>query len=184
MILICGASASGKTAVLKHLVSHFYYEKMVTTTTRPKRIGEKNGKDYHFLKAPQFNRLKEEGGFIETTHYQGYDYGTQITKIKSRSAVILDPLGINAFFKKRPHKDFIVYIKTPKNIRKERMKKRGDNESLIQKRLETDDLIFDLKLLSHIDLIIEYTNESIEELALKIHLKYKEFKHEIRTQKR
>lgn len=176
MIIICGASASGKTAVLKHLVSTFHYTKMITTTTRPKRLGEEDHKDYFFISEEAFLKLKEEDGFIETTKYNGYWYGTQKAKIKSRQAVILDPDGVNQFYQKRRHQDFIVYFSTPQDIRKSRMEKRLDSSKKIQERLSKDDEIFDPKNLLHIDLMIENDTRTIEEIALEIHTQYRRFK--------
>jgi guanylate kinase len=184
MIIICGASASGKTAVLKALSKKYYYQKMVTTTTRPKRPLEVDGKDYHFLDSKAFENIQKENGFIETTRYNQESYGTQKKYIKARMAVILDPKGVNAFFEKRPHKDFIVFFKTPKEVRKERMLLRGDDLARIEERLLNDDQIFDLNQLSHVDLIIENTDQTIEHMALEIHLEYRRFQNEIRTQKR
>ena len=50
LVVLSGPSGVGKDAVLarmKKLGRPFYY--VVTATTRPKRAGEKNGVDYHFL---------------------------------------------------------------------------------------------------------------------------------------
>ena len=61
MIIIVGASASGKTEITKVLIKDYNYHKCVTTTTRLPRVGEVDGKDYHFLNHETFmNKIKNE----------------------------------------------------------------------------------------------------------------------------
>jgi guanylate kinase len=50
LVVLSGPSGVGKDAVLtrmRKLGRPFHY--VITATTRPKRAGEKNGVDYHFL---------------------------------------------------------------------------------------------------------------------------------------
>ena len=54
MILLAGPSASGKTEIAKILMKDFGIRKVVTHTTRPPRIGEKDGVDYHFVTREEF----------------------------------------------------------------------------------------------------------------------------------
>ena len=49
MILLIGASASGKTEIAKELTKLFGIEKAITTTTRLPRINEKNGVEFFFF---------------------------------------------------------------------------------------------------------------------------------------
>ena len=60
MIVLVGASASGKTEIAKLIIKNHGFEKMVTTTTRPMRVGEVKDVDYHFLTKEEF--LKSEFG--------------------------------------------------------------------------------------------------------------------------
>ena len=56
MIILVGASASGKTEIAKILYKKGY-KKCVTTTTRQIRPSEVNGIDYHFITKEDFNKL-------------------------------------------------------------------------------------------------------------------------------
>ena len=49
MIILVGASATGKSVVVKKMKDLFNVEKLVTYTTRPMRVGEVNDIDYHFI---------------------------------------------------------------------------------------------------------------------------------------
>ena len=48
----------------------------VSATTRPRREGETEGRDYFFLSEEEFRRWVEEGRFLEWAPYCGYLYGT------------------------------------------------------------------------------------------------------------
>lgn len=47
LTILIGMSASGKDAILRELVANHGFREIVTTTTRPMRKGEVNGKDYN-----------------------------------------------------------------------------------------------------------------------------------------
>ena len=76
MIVLAGPSASGKTEVAKYLASHFNLTKIITTTTRPMRKGEVNGRDYFFVTIEKFNEMVENDEFVEYTVYNGNMYGS------------------------------------------------------------------------------------------------------------
>lgn len=78
LTLLVGPTASGKTTVLEGLLHEFPdMRRVVTTTTRPRREKEVNGKDYHFLHPLVFNVKVRLRGFLETGKYGGNLYGTQ-----------------------------------------------------------------------------------------------------------
>ncbi len=175
MLLICGASASGKTEIVKNLVQRYEYHKFITTTTRPKRDHEMDGVDYYFLDPTLFTHLKEEDAFIETTEYAGHFYGSRADTTHPHMVAILDPKGINAFHRVRPGQDFIVLITAEKETRKYRMLKRNDNLNVIWTRLDSDDVTFAKDQFDHIDL--ELTNDTglLETVAHQVHVAYQTF---------
>jgi guanylate kinase len=175
MVIICGASASGKTELSKLMRQTYGYQKMITCTTRPPRDFEMDGVDYHFLSEEWFNVLKNDGAFIETTQYQTNQYGTRIQDIHVNAILIVDPPGANVFFTQRPHQDMIVLIQSPKDLRRGRMLRREKDVSEIGRRLETDDAIFDPKQFHHLDLILKNDNQPMAELAETLHLAYQMF---------
>ena len=64
MIVLSGASASGKTEVAKMLAKKYGITKVVTTTTREKRNGEIHGKDYFFVSKNEFEIMIKEKKFV------------------------------------------------------------------------------------------------------------------------
>ena len=69
IIVISGPSGAGKTTLLnkiflkRNIRSSFI--KGISYTTRPKRSGEKNGRDYYFVSKDKFLSLAESSFFLE-----------------------------------------------------------------------------------------------------------------------
>lgn len=77
MIVICAPSGTGKSTLLSRLKKDYpELEWSVSCTTRPMRPGEVNGKDYHFIKAPEFEKQISENMFIEWARVHSNYYGT------------------------------------------------------------------------------------------------------------
>ena len=55
----------------------------VSHTTRAPRRGEENGKHYHFVSVPEFERMIEEGQFVEYAKVYGNYYGTSTQSLES-----------------------------------------------------------------------------------------------------
>ena len=76
MIAILGESASGKSTLQNDFIkAHPEYAKVVLFTTRPPRKDEKDGRDYHFVSKPAFNRLVKSGFFATVEQYNDWYYG-------------------------------------------------------------------------------------------------------------
>ena len=75
MIVLVGESGSGKTTIQKEL-GKLGTKKVVTCTTRPMRVGEKDGEDYIFLSDKEFQKMIDDNGFVEHAEYRGWKYGT------------------------------------------------------------------------------------------------------------
>ena len=96
MIVLAGASASGKTEVAKELAKKYGITKVITTTTRNIRVGESNGKDYFFVSKERFEEMIKEGRFVEHTLYNGNYYGSTKDQIAPNKCVVIDPKGLKA----------------------------------------------------------------------------------------
>ncbi|NLN50891.1 MAG: AAA family ATPase [Acholeplasmataceae bacterium] len=176
MIILVGASASGKTEVAKQLVMNFGYKKCITTTTRTPRQGEEDGVSYHFVSKEEFKKLKMDNAFVESATYQNEYYGTQKKDLITKGIIILEPNGANALIDYLKEKALVVLIYSPKRLRKERMIKRGDQLAKIKPRLKKDDRLFAKKNLTKVDLYLVNKNEPLESLAAKIDNFYQECK--------
>jgi len=173
LLLMVGASASGKTEIAKLLIKDYGFKKMVTTTTRIKRHDEIDGVDYHFLDEETFLEKQKAKSFLEVTLYNNNYYGTALKDIGKDKVLIVDPQGANVFYQKLKDEVTIFFIKTSKELRKERMILRGDAVSQIDERLALDDHYFNEAHLLHIDYIIHNDDHDLNTLTEKIASLYK-----------
>lgn len=181
MIILVGASASGKTEVARRLFRHFGYRKIVTTTTRAPRTNERDGVDYHFIENTRFAHLRECDAFVEVTRYGDYFYGIQKKDIDPHGVVIVDPNGANALVKALLDQVFVVMVETAEMIRKKRMLQRGDSLEDTMKRLRFDRRHFRKENFLRIDHVVSNDQASLEDLANDIHNAYQ--MHRIRRAK-
>jgi guanylate kinase len=94
LLVLSSPSGGGKTSIAKSLLQardDLAYS--VSATTRPRREGEREGEDYHFLTREEFQRRVEAGEFLEWATYAGNLYGTlrgEIDRIveRGRTAVL------------------------------------------------------------------------------------------------
>jgi guanylate kinase len=88
IFVISGPSGSGKTTLLTSLIKDKKVSKLLvkscSLTTRPKRSGEKEGKDYFFVTTPKFQSLLKAKKILEWTRYLGYYYGTPRGPLESQ----------------------------------------------------------------------------------------------------
>ena len=169
MLVLVGASASGKTEIAKILIREYDYQKMVTTTSRKPRQGEVKGVDYHFISPKVFENRINRDAFLEYVKYNDHYYGTPKKGATIEKVLIVEPEGANSIYEKEIPNTVIILLETDEDIRKDRMMQRGDNLIEIIDRLERDQGHFDKTRLRHIDFIVNTTEGTQEELAEKIH---------------
>lgn len=77
-IIISGPEGVGKSAVIEKVMEEHkgVFTPVVRHTTRQPQEGEVDGKDFHFVKALEFNQLRDGDRLIEYGTRDGIDYGT------------------------------------------------------------------------------------------------------------
>lgn len=74
IICLMGFSGSGKDTTMKRLLEqHEDLHGVVSTTTRPMRAGEKEGREYYFVDNAEFNAMLDAGQFLEVRQYNVAD---------------------------------------------------------------------------------------------------------------
>ncbi len=82
LLVLSSPSGAGKTTLTRLIQKNFpdlYFS--ISHTTRPPRPNEVDGKDYHFVDRPTFERLIEEGAFLEWAEVHKNLYGTGIAEV-------------------------------------------------------------------------------------------------------
>jgi guanylate kinase len=77
IFILSAPSGAGKTTLYNSLRKVYPEIKLsVSCTTRARRPGEVNGRDYRFLSEGEFTRMKSRDDFAEWAEVHGYLYGT------------------------------------------------------------------------------------------------------------
>jgi guanylate kinase len=77
MFVLSSPSGAGKTTLSRMLLKFDRNVVLsVSVTTRPKRRGEVNGRDYHFIDRARFNDMVKNGELLEWAEVFGHQYGT------------------------------------------------------------------------------------------------------------
>ena len=119
LIVVSGPSGAGKSSLIREAleaVPELAYS--VSATTRPPRPGEVDGEHYVFLSREEFERLIEEGKFLEWAPYSGNLYGTLEGKVQEmldagRSVILeIELQGARQVRQKRPDAA-MVFVRAP-----------------------------------------------------------------------
>lgn len=83
-----GPSGAGKGTLIRELLRHVpEVEVTVSATTRDRRPGEVDGREYHFLSPEEFFQRIERGEFLEhVTYVSGRRYGTLRSELERSAA--------------------------------------------------------------------------------------------------
>ena len=77
LFIVSSPSGGGKTSLVRALLKTEPEMRLsVSYTTRAARPGEVEGRDYHFVTPPVFERMLEAGEFLESAVIYGNRYGT------------------------------------------------------------------------------------------------------------
>ncbi len=106
LIIISGPGGSGKDTLIAELLKNpdLHLQKLVNHTSRPKRIGEEEGRDYHFVTTAEFENRIARGQMLEyeVMAANGHYYGTDKTGVEKALEIS------NVICKKMPHGSLLL----------------------------------------------------------------------------
>ena len=144
-IVLAGKTCSGKSTIVNKLVSIYGFNRIITYTNRPKRKGEKDDIDYHFITTKDFKKKIEEGFFAEwksyDTEFGTWYYGSALEDLENaedNTIVILTPDGYRDVCEKLEKKPICIYIYANNSTITKRLLARGDDKEEAVRRLEHD----------------------------------------------
>lgn len=174
MFILSSPSGAGKTTIARRLLAEEGTElrMSVSVTTRPMRPGEVDGKDYHFVERPHFDRMVEEDEFLEYAEVFGNCYGTPRAEVRERLKrgedflFDIDWQGTQQLYQ-RAQGDVVRVFLLPPSIEalEQRLRSRGtDSEEVIRGRMDRA-----RAEISHWD-AYDYVviNDDIEECFMKV----------------
>jgi len=156
---------------MRKLGRPFHY--VITATTRPKRAGEKNGVDYHFLSRKEFQQIIEKHQFLEWANVYGNYYGVpkdEITSALSKGVdaiVKVDVQGAATIKEILPQAVFIFL--TPSSVEElEKRLKRRRSESSTDLALRLEKAKGEIKSLPLFDYVITSRQNKLDEVVSQI----------------
>ena len=77
LAVVSGFSGAGKGTLMKELLRRYdNYALSISATTRSRREGEVDGREYFFVSKERFQQMIEEGSLVEYAQYVNHYYGT------------------------------------------------------------------------------------------------------------
>jgi guanylate kinase len=174
LVVLSGPSGVGKDAVLarmEKLGRPFHY--VTTATTRPKRAGEKNGVDYHFLSRKEFQQMIDKHQFLEWANVYDNYYGVpkkEITSALSKGVdtiVKVDVQGAATIKKILPQAVFI-FLMPPSVEELEKRLRRRRSESSTDLALRLEKAKEEIKSLPFFDYVITSRQNKLDEVVSQI----------------
>lgn len=148
LIVICGPSGTGKKTVWSGIITEKKYNTIfsVSMTTRKRRPGEKEGKDYFFVTKKQFDNAIKNNKMLEWAIYVNNIYGTPKNFVKSNLAkgknvfLEIEMQGVlNVIKNWKPKSDLLTIFMAPPSLKElaNRLRKRGtESEVIIKNRIK------------------------------------------------
>lgn len=143
LLVVSGPSGVGKSTLTNRLRDDDRFWISVSATTRSKRIGEKDGVDYHFVSDKEFDQMIDKNEFLEWANFAGAKYGTPrkaVDKALASGKNVVLEIELNGARQVRKNsKDAVlIFIEPPTwEELKSRLEKRGtESEDSTQTRLD------------------------------------------------
>jgi guanylate kinase len=147
IFILSGPSGAGKTTLLNMLLRKKNIQKKfvraISFTTRKQRPGEKEGRDYFFIRKDEFLTLKKEDFFLESQKVFDNYYGTpryfyEKAKEEGKNLILCIDVKGGMYLKSKYKLGKIValFITAPSELHlRSRLKSRVESEETIQKRV-------------------------------------------------
>jgi guanylate kinase len=147
LVVVSSPSGAGKTTLSHKLLDEFKPHLMfsVSYTTRPARVGEREGVDYHFVDGATFQAMIDRGEFAEWAEVHAHRYGTPAWAVREaldrgRNVLFdIDWQGGRQLSQKFPEHTVLVFVLPPSMAELERRLRRRatDSPQAIEQRLKT-----------------------------------------------
>ncbi len=144
MLVLASPSGAGKSSISRALFEDDPNIALsVSVTTRARRTDEIDGKHYHFIDVPTYQRMRADGELLESAEVHGNFYGTPRARVEERLATGRDILfdidyqGTLQLYEKCRADMVTIFILPPsiKELRRRLERRAQDSVGTIEKRL-------------------------------------------------
>lgn len=178
VIIFSAPSGSGKTTIIKRLLSYFpEFEFSISATSRKPRAGETDGHDYYFLSKESFKEKVNNNQFLEWEEvYAGTRYGTlksEIDRIWGNGKIVVfdvDVLGGMRLKEYFGSKALSIFVMPPSiEVLEQRLRIRNtETEEAIQKRLSRSSLELQHSTKFDLTIVNDILENAVEEAKMNI----------------
>jgi guanylate kinase len=138
LFTVSAPSGAGKTSLVNALIRHDRQLRVsVSHTTRPKRPGETDGVDYHFIDAATFQSMLARTEFLEHAQVFGNLYGTSQAWVEQQLRAGIDVIleidwqGAQQVKRLMPRTQAIFILPPSRSTLQQRLTARGQDDSAI-----------------------------------------------------
>jgi guanylate kinase len=143
LLVLSAPSGAGKTTLAKKLLSELPHARLsISTTTRPPRGQETEGREYDFVSESHFRELIAAGEFLEWAEVHSHLYGTRKNALQGSTAGMwtlfdVDLNGGAALKAKFPGAVTVLILPPSLEVLEARLRgRRTESEEAIQRRLD------------------------------------------------
>ena len=142
LVVLSGPSGVGKGTIAKVIAKEPNFALSISCTTRMPRNGEVDGREYFFITRGEFEKKRDEGGFLEYSEHFGNDYGTprDFVMDKLGKKDVLLEIDVNGGLNvKKAYKDAVLVMILPPSLEelKHRLKMRNtETDEQIEQRMQ------------------------------------------------
>ena len=167
VIVISGPSGVGKGTVCKKVSEKTGIRIAISATSRERRKGEVEGKDYYFINEEEFKLRIERGDFLEYAVVYGHYYGTLKSELDEGDVILeIDTQGAMKVLKNHPEVLSIFLLPPSMEELRERIEKRGrEPKEAIEARLKAAEAEIDIGKRRYKHAV---TNDNIDRAANEI----------------
>ncbi len=170
--IISAPSGAGKTTLLREVMSQLPgLQFSVSYTTRPPRVNERDGEDYHFVSPSVFQKMVERDEFLEWAEVLGNRYGTVRENIKALQSegvdliLDIDTQGAKKVKEKVDHAVLIYILPPSLKVLHKRLVTRGlDSPEMIKFRLANAKKDMEEAHWYHYAIVNEKVEDTVEKL--------------------
>lgn len=139
-----GKSGSGKDTIVNCLCDNYGYKRVISWTTRERRYGdEADAKSHIFGTIDDYNVAKSSGSIVAETNFDSNYYWVTKSQVDNADLYIVDLVGLRQLRNEYKDKPIIgIWIGADRDVRRDRMLKRGDSEDKVDTRIENDEKEF------------------------------------------
>jgi guanylate kinase len=172
LVVISAPSGAGKTTLVHELLAREPRLRFsISYTTRAPRTAEKDGRDYFFVDEPEFERMRNDGAFLESAKVFDHWYGTSRAHVDGLLAsgysvlMEIDWQGARQIRASNPDSVGIFILPPSKRELERRLRSRAsDPEAVIARRLA--DALGDIGHWREFDYIV--VNDDVDAAARKL----------------